>query len=123
MRIAVAMSMAIIFASIGDVFFSRGMQCLGEVRFGGVRCIPSLVKRVVSNPFVVAGAFSMAIHLCAYVAVLSWVDVSVANPLTALSYVLATAYTVVFMRESVCFQRWLGVLLITAGAVLVGYSP
>jgi uncharacterized membrane protein len=64
----------------------------------------------------------MSIHLCSYIVVLAWVDVSVANPLTALSYVIATGYAALVMQENVVASRWVGVFLITLGAVLVGLS-
>jgi drug/metabolite transporter (DMT)-like permease len=122
MNVAIALSIAIIFAAMGDVLFSKGMKAHGEVVVHRAEDVWPLIRRVTSNPLVLAGVFSMAVHLCAYIAALEYVDVSVANPLTALSYVLATTYAVLFMREHVGKRRWAGVFFITLGAILVGLS-
>lgn len=122
MKAAIALSMAIIFAAIGDILFSRAMRATGEVKITCLRDIAPTAKRVFANPLLFAGILSMAIHLSSYMAALALVDVSVANPLTALSYVIATAYAATIVREAVGRKRWCGVLLITIGAVLVGMS-
>lgn len=122
MRVALVMSLAIIFAAIGDILFSRGMRAGGEIRIRHLRDVTPVARQVFTNPLILTGAFSMALHLCAYITALAWVDVSVANPITALSYVLATGYAVMFLNEKVNRGRWAGVLLITLGAALVGAS-
>jgi drug/metabolite transporter (DMT)-like permease len=122
MRLALALGLAIVCAAAGDILFSKGMQSNGAVRIRRPWDVFLLVKQVLTNPFVLVGAFSMAIHLMSYTAALAWVDVSVANPLTALSYVIATAYAVFIMKENVNLGRWSGIFFITFGAILVGLS-
>lgn len=122
MKVAVALGLAIVFAAMGDIFLSKGMRAGGEVSLSGFRDVPALVRRVFGSRFVLIGAFCMAGHLFTYAASLAWVDVSVANPLTALSYVIATAYVALVIREKVVPDRWTGVMLITIGAILVGFS-
>jgi drug/metabolite transporter (DMT)-like permease len=122
MKVAVVLSLAILFAAAGDILFSRGMRSTGGVSLGAIRDIPPLARSLLTNYLILAGTVSMAIHLCAYITALTWVDVSIANPLTALSYVIATGYVSLFVGERVVPARWAGVLLITAGAILVGFS-
>jgi len=50
---------------------------------------------------------------------LSIYDVSFVVPVTALSYVAGAFGGVVFLREHVGFQRWLGVSLVAIGVALV----
>lgn len=122
MKVAIALALAIVLAAIGDILFSKGMKANGEVNLRGIGDIFHLIKQVIRNPLILAGAFSMALHLTAYISALAWIDVSVANPLTALSYVIATGYAAFFMREKVDASRWAGVCFVTIGAILVGLS-
>lgn len=122
MKAAIAISIAIIFGGLGDILLSKGMKSRGEVAIRKLSDIPPLIKMVFTNPFVILGVTSMAIYFGSYIAALAWVDVSIANPLTALSYALATLYAAFFMRETVSSKRWGGVLLVTLGAVFIGLS-
>lgn len=116
------LGLSIVFASIGDILFSKGMRQSGEVHIAGFWDVPPLFKHVFTNRYILAGMLSMALNLAAYVAALEWVDVSVANPLTSLSYVLATFYAVAVIHEHVSRRRWIGVACITIGAICVGLS-
>ena len=122
MKVAVAMGFAIVFGAVGDILLSKGMKRNGDVAVRNFGDIPPLVATVATNPYVIAGVLSMAIYFGAYITALAWIDVSVANPLTALSYVIATAYAYAYLREKVGRPRALGIVLITTGAILVGLS-
>lgn len=122
MKAEITLSLAIVFGAIGDVLLSKGMQQNGEVHIRSIRDIPPLLKFVFTRPYILAGVCVMALYFCSYAASLAWVDVSVANPITALSYVITTAYAVAFLKERVGTLRWAGVALITLGAICVGLS-
>ena len=64
----------------------------------------------------------MSFYFFSYMAALAYTDVSIANPLTALSYVLVTIYAAAAMHERVNPRRWAGVALVTLGAICVGLS-
>lgn len=53
---------------------------------------------------------------------LEMADVSVAVPLGALSYILATVMGKFYLGEQVGALRWLGVITIVMGTVLIGIS-
>ena len=122
MELAITLGCAIIFAAIGDVLFSKGMRANGEVTMRHIRDIPKMIKHVFQRPMILTGIIFMAFFFFSYLAALAYTDVSVANPLTALSYVLVTMYAAFRMRERVSARRWAGVFLVTLGAVFVGLS-
>ena len=95
---------------------------MGSIDVRSARDILSAAKRAFSSPFVLLGVCSMALYFGSYIAALAWVDVSVANPMTALSYLIASIYAIVFLKEKVNPQRLLGIILVIAGATLVGLS-
>ena len=66
-----------------------------------------------------------AVHLVEavlYTAVLAQLDLSIAYPLSALTFITTTCLSLWLLRETVTPTRWIGVLLILAGAVLLGSS-
>jgi uncharacterized membrane protein len=53
-------------------------------------------------------------------ALLSMADLSFVLPVTAVGYVISVYLGKALLNETVTRQRWLGTLLIFAGAILVG---
>ena len=121
-KVAIALGLAILFGALGDILLSIGMRANGEVKINKANEIPGLMRLVFSRPVVVLGILSMALYFCAYIAALAWVDVSVANPMTALSYLIASIYAASFLRERVSLARGAGIFLIILGAIFVGIS-
>lgn len=70
----------------------------------------------------VLGVFLTAVHFALYAFCLQRLDVTFANPVTALTIVLGTLYAQRFLHEHVGRERWIGVGLVTTGAILVGSS-
>lgn len=72
-----------------------------------------------TDPLVVAGLVAYAVSSVLWLLVLSRVNVSVAYPLAATSYVVVVAAGAV-AGEHVSGLRWLGVLLIVLGVSAIG---
>ncbi len=51
--------------------------------------------------------------------ILKHFPLSMAYPMASLSYVIALVLAIVFLHESVSWNRWIGVALIMAGCILV----
>jgi len=60
--------------------------------------------------------------MASYMTVLSWADYSYVMPAGAFGYALLTLLAVVFLHESVSPRRWVGVVLICVGVLLVGQT-
>jgi uncharacterized membrane protein len=60
--------------------------------------------------------------MLSYMTVLSWADYSYVMPAGAFGYALLTLMAVIFLHESVSLRRWLGVVLICVGVLLVGQT-
>ena len=84
---------------------------------------PALYLRAMLNPFVALGIAALILALLTRMALLSLADLSFVLPVTAVGYVIAVFLGKVFLHEIVSHQRWLGTLLIFAGAALVGSTP
>jgi drug/metabolite transporter (DMT)-like permease len=81
---------------------------------------PALYLRAMLDPFVAMGVAALILALLTRMALLSLADLSFVLPVTAIGYVIAVFVGKVFLHEAVTSRRWLGTLLIFAGAALVG---
>ena len=61
-----------------------------------------------------------AVGLILYIIALAGADLSVLYPLVSLAYIWVCILSVIVLKEKMTALKWSGVLLIVAGAVLVG---
>src|SRR5580658_7699622 len=79
---------------------------------------PALYVRAMLNPFVALGIIALILALLTRMALLSLADLSFVLPVTAIGYVFSVFLGKMFLHETVSRQRWLGTLLIFAGALV-----
>ncbi len=106
-----ALFVAIVVASntFGNLFLSIGMK------HSAAGLLASLI-----NPWVAAGIVLLIVWTMSRMALLSWADLSYVLPVTSLGYVLNAALGAIVQGERIEPERWLGTLLIVAGAALAG---
>ncbi|HZQ51787.1 MAG TPA: hypothetical protein VFB14_06295 [Bryobacteraceae bacterium] len=73
-----------------------------------------------STPFVALGIALLILATLTRMALLSLADLSLVLPLTAAGYILSALLGKFLLSEQVTFERWVGVLLIFLGTVVVG---
>ena len=119
MKTAVVLSVAILANSFGNVCLSKGMK---EFDMGG-KLGPAWMGRaaihVLSDPWMILGVLLLLIFLGAYLAALSWSDLSFVLPATAPAYILTAGLSKIFLNETIPPARWGGIVLIVAGTWLV----
>jgi drug/metabolite transporter (DMT)-like permease len=111
----------VVCANVGDLMLKRGMSRIGEVQpslAGLARAFPLTV----SNGSIWIGIFFLSGFMLSYMTVLSWADYSYVMPAGAFGYAILTLLAVVFLHESVSPRRWVGVVLICVGVLLVGQT-
>jgi drug/metabolite transporter (DMT)-like permease len=119
LRVLTAMIGACVSASVGQILVRRGMLQLGELRGWSPRYLAGYFWHALTNPWVIAGTVGNALFYFLFLAVLSWTEVSVALPLTALEYVIAAVLGIIFLKEPVPPLRWAGIALVIAGVTLI----
>lgn len=102
--------------AVGNSAMAWGMKQVPE----RMSMNPALYLRAMMNPFVAMGVAALILALLTRMALLSLADLSFVLPVTAVGYVIAVFLGKVFLNETVTRERWLGAVLIFAGAVLVG---
>lgn len=106
----------------GQLALKAGMSDVGQVGVGSLSQPVGLVARVASNPLIVGGLGLYVLGAMSWMAVLSRVPLSFAYPLLALGYVITPILAWLVLRESVSPMRWLGILVIGLGVILVTRS-
>jgi uncharacterized membrane protein len=111
----------VVCANVGDLLLKRGMSTIGAVHFTASG-LGHAFGLTVTNPIIWLGIlFLMGFMIC-YMTVLSWADYSYVMPAGAFGYAVLTLLAVIFLHESVSPRRWVGVLLICIGVMLVGQT-
>ena len=111
----------VVCANAGDLLLKRGMSEIGAVQLTGAG-LAHAFWLTVTNGTIWAGIFFLTGFMVSYMTVLSWADYSYVMPAGAFGYALLTLMAVLFLHESVSPRRWVGVLLICVGVLLVGQS-
>jgi drug/metabolite transporter (DMT)-like permease len=102
--------------NLGNLALACGMKRLPAI--AGANPLPFV--RAMLNPFVAIGIALLISWLLTRMILMSWTDLSVVVPLTAVGYISGSALAVVFLGESLTESQLVGTLLIASGAALVG---
>jgi uncharacterized membrane protein len=111
----------VVCANVGDLLLKRGMSQIGAVDFTLQGFWHALHLTILNNT-IWAGIFFLTGFMASYMTVMSWADYSYVMPIGAFGYALNTFLAVVWLKESVSTQRWIGVFLICVGVLLVGQT-
>jgi drug/metabolite transporter (DMT)-like permease len=80
--------------------------------------------QIFTNPWIDCGVLLLIVWFASQLSLLSWSDLSYVLPITGGSYVLTAVLGKVFLHEFVSISRWLGILVISLGVILVmGTAP
>jgi drug/metabolite transporter (DMT)-like permease len=99
----------------GNSALTKGMQQLG-----GIGNSPLALIGALFHPWVALGVALLIVWTLTHMALLSWADLSYVMPVTAISYIVTALAARLLLGENVSFARWAGIVLITAGVILVG---
>ena len=111
----------VVCANVGDLMLTRGMTEIGAVTFSHDALQHTFVLTI-TNLTIWIGILFLIGFMASYMTVLSWADYSYVMPAGAFGYAILTLLAVVFLHESVSPRRWIGVLLICVGVLLVGQT-
>jgi len=111
----------VVCANAGDLTLKRGMSQNGAVVLTAAG-LAHAFRLTVTNGTIWMGIFFLTGFMVSYMTVLSWADYSYVMPAGAFGYALLTLLAVIFLHESVSPRRWVGVILICIGVMLVGQT-
>ncbi len=117
----VLVSAMVVCANAGDLMLKRAMVHIGAVELTAPGIFHAF-RMTVSSGTLWLGILFLSGFMLSYMTVLSWADYSYVMPAGAFGYALLTLLAVVFLHEAVSPRRWVGVVLICAGVLLVGQT-
>ncbi|MGC1619654.1 MAG: EamA family transporter [Candidatus Acidiferrum sp.] len=117
----VMVSVMVVCANAGDLLLKRAMLQIGVVELSAAG-LAHAYRMTITNGTLWIGIFFLCGFMLSYMTVLSWADYSYVMPAGALGYALLTFLAVVFLHEAVSTRRWVGVVLICIGVLLVGQT-
>jgi drug/metabolite transporter (DMT)-like permease len=106
----------------GELCVSRAMKVVGEVHEFHPAALVRFAVRAMCVGWMWVGVAMMTLAFFSLLAMLSIENVSFVVPVTALSYAAGAFGAMLFLRERISKQRWIGVLLVCAGVTLVWLS-
>lgn len=121
MMVFILLAVAIVAGVAGQTMLKKGAN-EATVNLGPFKADVDHVLNLFLNPFVIVGVICYGISAFAYIIALTQTDVSVALPITSLTYVLVAISAFVFLGETISLLRWAGVALVVLGSILVGFS-
>jgi drug/metabolite transporter (DMT)-like permease len=103
-------------------FFKKSALAQAEFAVLDLSSAAVFLKAVFTSPFLWAGLFTVALVFIIWSTILSRIDLSVAVPIASFSYILVPLVSVIFLHERVTLFRWMGILFILTGVMLVSLS-
>jgi drug/metabolite transporter (DMT)-like permease len=114
---------SVLFASVGQVLFKKGMSLVGALSFGGG--IPGILKTVlgvVFSPVVFTGLIFYALSTLVWLFALSKTTLNYAYPFTALTFILVMLASYFIFSETLPLNRIIGVGVICLGVIIASFK-
>jgi uncharacterized membrane protein len=113
----------VLLGSAGNTILSKGMKDIGDLDVSHLAAVEAGAARVLSSGTIWAGILLMLLFMVCHMLVLSWADYSFVMPFSAIAYALVPLLAYLFLGEHVSAARWIGILLIFLGVLLINRTP
>ena len=108
---------AAIMGGVAQVLLKKGMSEVGSISL--LEMTKQFIKIIFTNPYVFTGLLIYVISTIVYLAALSRGELSVLYPIIAVSYIVAAVLSVWTLGEKLSLIRWIGIITIVVGVVMV----
>ena len=119
----VLLFLLVVLGSVGNTLLSKGMKDAGDLNISHYASLVSGASRVLTSGAIWAGIALMLGFMVCHMLVLSWADYSFVMPFSAIAYALVPLLGYLFLHEQVSTARWIGIVLIVLGVVLINRTP
>jgi drug/metabolite transporter (DMT)-like permease len=106
-------------APLGDTLLSVGMKRVGPVPLDHLGTLIYALR----TPQILVGIALLVCFFASYLASLSWADLTFVLPATSIGNVIVALLAKFWLHEQISPDRWIGILLITAGVGFVTQGP
>jgi drug/metabolite transporter (DMT)-like permease len=116
---ALLVAIMVMAEAASDVLITRAMKGIGAIVSLRPRALLSTARRVLTSLTFWSGIALSALHFAAFLALLSYVDLSIVVRASALIFVAGTLGARLFLKETITPQRWAGSCLVCVGVAMV----
>src|SRR3984885_12434689 len=119
----VLLFLLVLLGSVGNTLLSKGMRDAGDLDISHFSSLLAGAVRVLTSGTIWIGIGMMLAFMVCHMLVLSWSDYSFVMPFSAVAYALVPLLAYLFLHEQVSTARWIGIILIVFGVVLINRTP
>ncbi len=122
MKTTFVISLAVITQAIANTLLSKGMKVIASMPSFSDGFSLIMLAYALKSPLIWGGIVLLIVFFACFLSAVSWADLSLVLPITALGYILNVFSGSYFLDERVSPAHWLGSVLIVFGVFLVSFS-
>ncbi len=122
MKTVLVVGLAIMAQAAANTLLSKGMKVVAATPAFSSGFSFLMLAHALQSPFIWAGILLLIVYFVCFLSALSWTDLSVVLPVTALGYILDVVTGHYLLGEPVAPARWCGAVIIACGVSLVSLS-
>ena len=122
MKTVFVVGLAVMAQAAANTLLSQGMKVIAATPLSSRGFSPLLLADALQSPFIWGGIFLLIVYFACFLSAVSWTDLSLVLPATALGYILDVLTGHYFLGEPVSPARWSSAVLIVFGVLLVSIS-
>ncbi|MDV3001940.1 MAG: 4-amino-4-deoxy-L-arabinose-phosphoundecaprenol flippase subunit ArnE [Chroococcopsis gigantea SAG 12.99] len=103
----------------GDLFNAVGTRQVGAVKLSSLPDVVKYIGKILTNTFILRGILCQTVAFISFVSVLSWADISLVRPCTALTYIFTLIGAKYILGEEVKRGRLIGIIIVGCGVALI----
>ena len=108
--------------AFGQVLLKLGVNQVGTFSAKGMEEALQIAFSVIKNPYIIGACTLMTSSFILWMAILSWFKLSLALPLTAITYIIVAVLSYFMLDEKLALLNYFGIVLVTAGVFLLVYK-
>jgi drug/metabolite transporter (DMT)-like permease len=122
MKTVLVVSLAVIAQATANTLLSKGMKVIASMPAFSDGFSLMMLAYALKSPFIWGGIILLILFFACFLSAVSWADLSVVLPATAIGYILNVFTGNYFLGEPVSHTHWLGSVFIVLGVFLVSLS-
>ena len=122
-KIYLLIALMVILGPLGNILLGKGMKRIGAASIWDPAGLIHFLAQLSQSGVIWVGLLCLMAFFAAYMLVLSWADYSYVQPASAVAYAMVALLGHFLLGEVVTPVRWVGVLIICLGVLVVGNTP
>ncbi len=122
MKTVLVVGLAIMAQTAANTLLSKGMKVIASTPSFSSGLSPLMLAYALHSPFIWGAIFLLMVYFACFLSAVSWTDLSLVLPVTALGYILDVLTGHYLLGEPVSPARWSGAVIIVCGVLLVSRS-